>query len=180
MTILRKRNLLIKSGCLYLLFLLGSVNLYSDTGSTQTKSDKAFSKKKFELIKINGDAVNLKPTPGKLILINFWATWCAPCRRELPELNLFNDLRKSGKLEVFAVCINNEPDKIKAFLKDIQVDFDVVIDKQESFADYFKISQMPTTILLNGQGQQIFRSAGYSPATIEKLKEKIKQLKESN
>jgi len=164
-----------KTGLIALLLLSGALEITAVAKGKSLKKNSEFSGSRLELINVKGEPFTVKPANGKFILINFWATWCAPCRREMPELNLFKDLRKSGQVQVLAVCVDNSPKKIKEFLKEMDVNFDVLIDSTEKVSEFYKISQMPTTILLDGEGRQVFRSAGYSPHTLKKVLEKIRQ-----
>ena len=168
-----------KATLISLILLSGLVTIHAIDSDKSVQSKKTLWEAQHKLITTTGEDFKIKPVKGKFILINFWATWCAPCRRELPELNLFNGKRNKNQVQVLAVCVDNAPKKIKAFLKNMDVHFEVLIDNKERLSDFYKISQMPTTILLNSEGLPVFRSEGYSPETIKKIKQIIEDKDES-
>jgi thiol-disulfide isomerase/thioredoxin len=86
-----------------------------------------------------GNKINLKDYYGKLIIINFWATWCAPCKEEMPGLDNLYQNKKFKSLKIFAVNMEQpNPAKTKIFF-----------DKKLSFVKLFKLRGVPTTVLIN-------------------------------
>jgi len=113
----------------------------------------------FNLEGMNGNEVNLKDYKGKFVLLNFWATWCAPCRKEMPAMsNLHNEFGGSG-LEVVGVHVGPSLAGIKKFLEAVPVSFTILIDKDMSLASW-GVRGLPTTFLINPEGKLVYKAVG--------------------
>jgi len=109
-----------------------------------------------------GKEVNLKDYHGNLIIINFWATWCAPCKREMPSLDSLSQDNKFNNLKIFAVNVE-EPNqtKTKIFFSDLKIKkLEIFFDKNLNFVKEFKLRGVPTTILINKKGEEFARIIG--------------------
>ena len=109
-----------------------------------------------------GNKVNLNDYYGKLIVINFWATWCAPCKKEMPSLDkLYQD---SGFNNLVALAVNMEqPNKIKTknFFNELNIKkLEIFFDQNLNFVKEFKLRGVPTTILINKKGEEFARIIG--------------------
>jgi thiol-disulfide isomerase/thioredoxin len=106
-----------------------------------------------------GRKLRLQDLKGAPVLINLWATWCAPCVKELPQLDA---LAKAGKLKVVAVSQDmGEPDKVAAFLKDHKVThLDAWLDPQDELTFRYGTGTLPTTVLYDAQGREVWRYIG--------------------
>ena len=110
----------------------------------------------------NQKNLDLADYKGKLIILNFWATWCAPCREEMPSLdNLQADIRLNN-LKVFPINIGQENlIKSENFFKELKIkNLDIYFDSKVTLAKKFKLRGVPTTILLNKKGQEFARIVG--------------------
>jgi thiol-disulfide isomerase/thioredoxin len=110
----------------------------------------------------NQKGVDLANYKGKLLLLNFWATWCAPCREEMPSLdNLQSDNRLSN-LKVFPINIGQEDlEKSEIFFKELNIqNLDIYFDSSITLAKKFTLRGVPTTILFNKEGQEFARILG--------------------
>ncbi len=130
----------------------------------------------FSLATVNGKSASLENFQGKFVLLNFWATWCAPCRKEMPSMsNLHNQLQSRG-LEVVGVHVGPSLAGVKKFLEAVPVDFTILIDKNMSLASW-GVRGLPTTFLINPDGKIIYKAAGErvwdSPEMVEFLDELI-------
>ena len=115
----------------------------------------------------DGTEMTLADFAGKTIVLNFWATWCAPCRKEMPSLaKLRTDLGAELGPESFDVVAvatgpKNEPKKIAKFFKDNDVvDLPVYLDPKSHFANDMGVRGLPITVILNADGQEIARMRG--------------------
>ncbi len=114
----------------------------------------------FTLMSANGQDISLSDYEGKFVLLNFWATWCPPCIKEMPALNdLHNKLNGRNGLEVVGVHVGPALATVKQFLKDKPVDFDILIDKNMSLSSW-QVSGLPTTFLINPSGKLIYKATG--------------------
>ena len=111
---------------------------------------------------INQKNLNLDDFKGKLIILNFWATWCAPCKEEMPSLD---DLQSNGmlsNLKIFPINIGQEEaSKSEFFFKKLNIqNLDIYTDASITLAKKFALRGVPTTILFNKQGEEFARIVG--------------------
>ena len=110
----------------------------------------------------SGNEINLKDFKGKLVIINFWATWCAPCKEEMPSLDNLYKSNEFKNLKIFAV--NMEPPnylKTEKFFNDLKIEkVKIFFDKKLNFVNEFKLRGVPTTILVNKEGEEFARIIG--------------------
>lgn len=109
----------------------------------------------FELPDSTGKSVKFSElTRGKkIVLINFWASWCGPCRLEMPSFEKLYSGQKNNGFTILAIAEDKEREKLDQYLKDKPVSFPVLIDKDGSLSDKFKIEALPTTILVDANGR---------------------------
>ena len=110
----------------------------------------------------SGNEINLKNYHGKLVIINFWATWCAPCKKEMPSLdNLYQD-NNFKNLQIFAVNME-QPNvlKTKKFFTGLNIKkLEIFFDPNLNYVKEFKLRGMPTTVLINKKGEEFARITG--------------------
>ena len=128
---------------------------------------------------VNNEDINLNDFRNKLIIINFWATWCAPCKEEMPLLDLLQSDKRLNNLKVLAINVGNEDIlKSKIFFKELNIkNLDVYFDPTFNLANKFLLRGLPTTVLINKKGQEFARILGYVNFQDEKF---IKWLKNFN
>ncbi|MDC0043820.1 TlpA family protein disulfide reductase [Candidatus Pelagibacter sp.] len=112
---------------------------------------------------INDNDVDLKNYVNKLIMINFWATWCAPCREEMPSLDLLQSDKRLNNLKIFPINVGKENIiKSKNFFSELNIqNLDIYFDPTVNLANKFLLRGLPTTILINKKGQEFARIIGY-------------------
>jgi len=111
---------------------------------------------------INQKNVNLDDFKGKLILLNFWATWCAPCKEEMPSLDDLQLNSNLSNLKIFPINIGQE-DRTKSefFFKELSIqNLEIYIDAPITLAKKFALRGVPTTILINKDGKEFARIMG--------------------
>ena len=111
---------------------------------------------------INQKNVNLDDFKGKLIILNFWATWCAPCKEEMPSLDNLQSNTKLNNLKIFPINIGQEDlTKSESFFKQLNIkNLDIYIDPPITLAKKFSLRGVPTTILFNKEGKEFARIMG--------------------
>ena len=115
----------------------------------------------FSLRSVGGEKIELSHYSGDVVLLNFWATWCGPCREEMPMLvNLQNDLDSRG-FQVIGVSVDEEGEAVvESFLEDFPLNYPVVIDEGELAAEYGAQYAVPTTVLIDRAGRVRHRVLG--------------------
>ena len=109
-----------------------------------------------------GNELNLKDYRGKLMIVNFWATWCAPCKKEMPSLDKLSVNKDFKNLMIFAVNME-QPNikKSKKFFSDLNIhNLKIFFDKNLNFVKEFKLRGVPTTVLINKKGEEFARIIG--------------------
>ena len=122
----------------------------------------------FTLTDVSGKSWHLKGLTGKIVLVNFWATWCAPCRRELEDLQALND---RGFL-ILAIT-NEDPATVKRFLTDHPLRYPILLDPGDTAKNAFQINGIPHTLLYNREGKLAAQLPG--PFTKGQLLETLAQ-----
>ena len=110
----------------------------------------------------SGNSVELKNYIGKLVIINFWATWCAPCKKEMPSLDSLYQDNNFKNLQIFAVNMEQPSiSKTKKFFADLNISkLEIFFDKHLNFVKEFKLKGVPTTVLINKKGEEFARIIG--------------------
>jgi len=119
----------------------------------------------------SNNKINLNDYKGKLVIINFWATWCSPCKKEMPSLDILYQNNNFKNLEVFAVNME-QPNtvKTKKFFDDIKIKkLKIFFDRKLNFVKEFKLRGVPTTILINKKGEEFARIIGETNFQDEKF-----------
>ena len=106
--------------------------------------------------------VNLDDFKGKLLMLNFWATWCAPCKEEMPSLDELQLNTKLNNLKIFPINIGQEDiSKSESFFKELNIkNLDIYIDAPITLAKKFSLRGVPTTIIFNKEGKEFARIVG--------------------
>ena len=128
---------------------------------------------------LDGKKVQLKTfLASGPVLLDFWALWCVPCLKEMPQLQkLGAQYRKQG-LTIVAVNQDSPSDqsKVKPFVKQKRYDFVVVLDEDKDLSKQFNVAVLPTTLLLDQNGKIVYSHTGYKPGDEAKLAEQISRL----
>ena len=110
----------------------------------------------------NQEIVELNNYKGKLVLLNFWAIWCAPCKKELPSLDSLKSNKVLDNLEIFTINIGKDNlKKSQKFFSELNIkNLDIYFDNPETLAKDFALRGVPTTILFNKKGEEFARIIG--------------------
>lgn len=126
---------------------------------------------------MDGKPVDLAQYKGRVVLVNFWATWCPPCRKEFPSLGRVRKLFKPGQFEVLAVNVGEDADTVFSFTG--TPEFPVLFDRDSQVMAAWPVKGLPTTLLVDRQGRIAFRAVGGREFDDPEIVAAIKQLLKS-
>ena len=131
----------------------------------------------FSLKDEEGKTYKLSDYRGKVVVLNFWATWCSPCRREMPSMErAYKKWAKEG-IELVAVNIGDDADKIFAFTGEYDISFTILMDPSSSLYQKYTIPGLPTTYIIDPEGYMVYRVLGGRVWDDPKIAEQIRLLK---
>jgi thiol-disulfide isomerase/thioredoxin len=115
-----------------------------------------------QLKDLDGRQQDLAQRKGKVVLVNFWATWCPPCRREMPSMERLLQALKGEAFEVLAVDVGEDADTIDAFTSqfDARPTFPILLDTRSHTLQAWKVAGLPTTFLIDRQGRIVASAIG--------------------
>ncbi len=130
---------------------------------------------------MDGNSVNLSELSnnGKPIIINFWATWCAPCKRELSAINeMYEDWQEETGVKLYAVSIDDQRtvDRVKTYANANSWEYIVLLDTNSDLKRAMGVNNVPFTFLVDGKGNIVYKHNNYNPGDEEDLYKKIVKL----
>jgi len=130
----------------------------------------------FTLAARGGKTVNLAQYKGQVVMINFWATWCGPCRQEMPLLESI--YKKYNKMGFTMLGVNVEPDSKPAedWLKATPVSFPILFDTKSEVSKMYEVSGMPSTVIVDRKGNVRVIHHGYKPGDENEYQDNIRKL----
>ncbi len=130
----------------------------------------------FTLKTLTGESVRLSSLKGQVVMINFWASWCAPCRQEMPLLNKIHaDYHKAG-FTLLSINLDDQVGAAQEFLKSTPVVFPVLHDGKGKVAELYKNTAMPSSYFIDKKGHYVHLHQGYRPGEEETYRKVIKKL----
>ncbi len=130
----------------------------SKVQTTETKNEKAAPD--FSLQSTDGKTVSLKDYKGKIVILDFWATWCGPCRKGIPDLISLQD-RYKNDLRVIGISLDTSTkDDVIPFAKKMNINYPVVYGNDNITSDYGGIEAIPTTIVIDQNGEIVAKYVG--------------------
>ena len=130
----------------------------------------------FTLKSNTGKNIKLSELRGQVVLLNFWASWCGPCRQEMPLLEKLQQRYSALGFTVLGVNVEEDSSKAKSLLKDIPVSFPILFDTKNTVSEQYKVSAMPSTVMIDRNGNMRYLHKGYKPGDEAQYKKWVKQL----
>lgn len=129
-----------------------------------SKDDNSTKAPDFELTNSEGETVRLSSFEDKVIILNFWATWCGPCRMEIPGfVDLYKKYNEKG-LEIIGVSVDQSGwNAVKPFIKNYKVNYPILMFNNQVIMDYGGIRGIPTTFIINRKGEIVEKIVGLRP-----------------
>jgi len=135
-----------------------SVRFFEEMGITQL--DPVPIPVEVTLQDLNGKQVSLSDLKGKVLFLNFWATWCPPCREEMPAMQKLHNRLKDKDFLMVAIDLQEPASQVKKYLKEYQFTFMSLLDSKGEMGLLFGIRSIPTTLILDKQGMIIGAAVG--------------------
>jgi cytochrome c biogenesis protein CcmG, thiol:disulfide interchange protein DsbE len=154
------------------LAVLGLLTFASDAVAI----DKGQAAPEIHLRDMTGKEVKLSALKGKVVIVDFWASWCGPCRESMPVLERLSKVYKDKGLVVLGVNIDNDAKSASAFLKEVRVSFPVVNDSAKTVAKAYAPPTMPSSYVVDQQGRVHAVHAGFKASDGAKLESEVQKL----
>ena len=138
---------------LFLLVVLWCMVLLGSAQARELQPYKGDATPPLVLKDLNGKSVNLKDYRGRVVLINFWATWCPPCRAEMPSMQRLKEKMAGKPFAILAVDMGETQDVVRAYIREIKTDFTVLLDKDGHALKAWKVFAFPTSYVVDAQGK---------------------------
>ena len=119
----------------------------------------------FTLNDLNGNSVSLSDFKGKVVILNFWATWCPPCKKEIPDFIDLQTQYGSKGVQIVGIALD-QPDKVRAFAQQNGLNYSVLLGDQEIAVKYGGITGIPTTIVIDRKGKIVSQFEGFRPRSV--------------
>jgi peroxiredoxin len=130
----------------------------------------------FTLRSVGGSNLRLKEHRGQVVLLNFWATWCGPCREEMPHLNrLYDKYRASGFL-LLGVNVDDDAKHAAGASSKLGLHFPILLDTDKKVSRLYELSTMPSTVLIDRDGKVRYIHLGYKGGYEETYDKQIREL----
>lgn len=130
----------------------------------------------FTLRSSAGKNIRLQELRGEVVMVNFWATWCGPCREEMPALNRLHEKYRAAGFTLLGVSIDDKPDGAVQMAKRLKVAYPLLHDTEKRASRQYDVSAMPMTFLIDRSGRMRFAHRGYVPGYEDKYEAQIRQL----
>jgi len=152
----------------------GDVVKQEGTPESAAKQEKWGNAADFTLPRLGGGYFTLSSLKGKVIILDFWATSCPPCRKEIPGFVELHETYKDEGLEIVGVCLESESNKVKAFAEDLGISYVLVFANRGVSQEYGGIRYIPTTFIIDRRGDVAKKHIGY--VSKEVFEDEIKKL----
>ena len=130
----------------------------------------------FALRSLRGENVRLSEHSGEVVIVNFWATWCGPCRQEMPQLDeLYAKYRRAG-LVLLGVSLDHQRERATEMAGTLKVAYPVLFDELRNVSRSYGVDDLPVTLLIDRQGVVRFVSQGYKPGYESRYAEQLREL----
>ncbi|HSI51381.1 MAG TPA: TlpA disulfide reductase family protein [Ideonella sp.] len=130
----------------------------------------------FTLRTTEGRNLRLQEQRGQVVLLNFWATWCAPCREEMPQLGKLYERYQGAGFQLLGVNVDEDPAAAAALAQKLGVKFPVLLDSAKQVSKLYELNSMPSTVLIDRDGKVRFLHRGYRAGFEQTYDQQIRAL----
>lgn len=130
----------------------------------------------FTLKSTSGQNLRLRELRGEVVLINFWATWCGPCRQEMPALNKIHEQYRRAGFTLLGVNIDDDPAAARDMARKLGVGFPVLLDTDKRVSRLYDVDTMPATLIVDRNGKIRYVHRGYRPGLEVTYQNQVREL----
>ena len=130
----------------------------------------------FTLKSADGTNIRLSEYRGQVVMLNFWASWCGPCRQEFPHLDTLQQKYTDLGFTIFGINVEQDRTQADKVLRDIPVTFPILFDDKNQVSELYNVDAMPMTVLLDRNGVVRFQHRGYKPGYEIAYEEQVRRL----
>lgn len=127
----------------------------------QLKPTKPRPAPELNLPRLDGGSVNLGDLRGRVVLVNFWAVWCPPCRKEMPSMERLSKMMAQRPFTILASNAGETPEQIRSFLNEVPLTFPILLDQDSARMKAWRVFVLPTSFLIDKQGQIRYSLSGH-------------------
>ncbi len=173
-----QRICLLQLLCMLVLCLSAYQSAAKESGAqTLSAVTKPVAAPAFELMDLDGRPHKLADYLGKVVVLNFWATWCPPCREEMPSMQRGWEKVRDEDIVFLGVNVGEDADTVFLFLADYSVDFPLLLDKDAKVIEEYPVTGLPTTYIIDAQGRITHRAVGGRAWDDDVLLDRLRALK---
>lgn len=130
----------------------------------------------FTLKSSSGDNVRLAEQRGQVVMLNFWASWCGPCRKEMPLLDEISKRYSAAGFVLYGVNVEEDNTDAKKLIKELGVTFPILYDTESKASSLYNVDAMPTTVVIDKKGVIRYVNRGYKAGDESKYRDQIREL----
>ncbi len=130
----------------------------------------------FTLRSLNGANTRLQELRGRVVMVNFWATWCGPCKQEMPQLNRLHEKYSRSGFVLLGVNVDEDPHNAAAVAAKLGITFPVLLDTDKKVSDRYDLQAMPSTYLIDRDGKVRYLHRGYVSGFEDTYEQQIREL----
>jgi thiol-disulfide isomerase/thioredoxin len=157
----------------FVLVMLSALSVLGASALLQEKLSPGMAAPDFELENLEGKSVKLSGLKGKPVFLDFWATWCGPCRRALPHTQEFAKKYKD-KAHIYAINVRESKEKVQQFMEQNNYTFPVLLDTEGEVARTYQVSGIPQFVIIDAEGKIQLIKVGYGQG-VERELERVLQ-----
>ena len=130
----------------------------------------------FTLESRSGETLRLEDHRGEVEMLNFWASWCGPCRQEMPLMDELYSQYKDLGFTILAVNVDENREEAHRFLDKVPVNYPILYDPESSVSELYEVQAMPTTVMIDRDGNARYLHYGYQPGYEDEYEQQIREL----
>jgi peroxiredoxin len=143
---------------------LGSINVIADEAPD------------FSLPTNSGENLRLSEQHGNVVMLNFWASWCGPCRQEMPLLDAMSQRYSAAGFVLLGIDVEEDNTDAKKIVKNLKITYPILFDTENKVSKLYSVESMPTTVMIDKKGQVRYINRGYKPGDETKYRDQIREL----